>query len=379
MVSSAGRRGYRHLADAFWAEAESFGLPLGTPPVSGPAICEARRKIKPEHLKALIQQTAATFDERFGSALRWRGRRVFAVDGTKINLQRGDDLASHFGVPPGASCPQMLVSTLFDVISKVPIDVVVGRWASSERLHLIELLKHLRPGDLLVLDRGYPSFDLLCQLKATGIDFIMRTQATTGFAAVRDFVRRNGDDENILITRPKNGSKAIRKDIEVRTINGQGPLGVKTVLLTSLPRKQFSRATIGQAYKLRWEIEEFYKLVKNDYLGQGQFHSKTPVGIEQEVHAVALFVAITRYLMGAAAEEHHEPYESLSPKSGILGLADNIVRLILGADARSAPEVLGQILRRIIRTKDPKRPGRLCPRRSYLPTRKWGPHGRYGG
>ena len=62
-----------------------------------------------------------------------------------------------------------------------------------------------------------------------------------------------------------------------------------------------------------------------------------------------------------------------------VGLAAYIVRLLLATGPDHAATFLEQLLQRIIRTRDPKRPGRRWPRRSFKPARKWGPKGRRGG
>lgn len=173
------------------------------------------------------------------------------MDGTKINIHRGDELKKAFGVPSGAHCPQVLVSTLFDIIAKVPHDVVVGPCGSSEREQLFRLLGRVRPGD---------------------VD-----------------------------------------------------------------------------------------------------------GVCQEIHAVALFVAITRYLMASASREHDVPYENISPKSGVLGFAAYIVRLLLACEIDEVEDALDQLLDRVVRVRTKSRPGRRYRRRSFQPARKWGPGGRRGG
>ncbi len=140
MVADANRRGYRHLIDGFWDEAQSFGLALPSEvPISAPSFSAARAKITPELMRTLIHKAADEFDATFGADLRWFGRRVFAVDGTKINVQRGDELSNAFGTPNGAHCPQVLVSTLFDLVTKVPHDVVVAPHATCERQEMVRV------------------------------------------------------------------------------------------------------------------------------------------------------------------------------------------------------------------------------------------------
>ena len=173
MVADGNRRGYRHLIDAFWDEAHSFGLPLPCDePVSAPAICKARQKLRPELLRALLHQASDSFDGQLGPDKRWFGRRVFAADGSKVSVQRSEDLEQAFGIPPNGHSPQVLVSTLFDLVAKVPHDICVAPFASCERTQLLGMLNRLKVGDVLVLDRGYPSFEMMRILIDEGIDFI---------------------------------------------------------------------------------------------------------------------------------------------------------------------------------------------------------------
>lgn len=380
MIGDASRRGYAQLLATFWDEAKSFHLELPSDePVSGPALCTARRKLPAGTIRTLLQQAADKFDGTFGAGLRWHGRRVFAVDGTKVNLHRGKELVSAFGVPSGAYCPQVLVSTLFDVIAKVPHDIVVGPYDSAEREQLVQLLDRVRPGDVVVLDRGYPSFEILAILMDSGIDFVVRVPAENSFKAVGEFLRSGGDDYRILVDPPRDNPMRDRGQIEVRALRIMVPGSEPTVLLTSLRRSEFSPSALRDLYHRRWEIEEFYKLTKGDYLGQGQFHALYADGVRQEINAVALFVAITRYLMAAAAREHGVPYESISPKSGVLGLATYIVRLLLACEIDAVESALARLLDRIVRVPATQRPGRHYRRRSLKPARKWGPGGRHGG
>lgn len=381
MIADAGRRGYRHLLDGYWDEARAFGLSTPTAdPVSAPAISKARGKLPPQLIRSLVHQVADSFDSQFGSENRWLGRRVFAVDGSKINTQRSCELAHAFGTPAGGHCPQILVSTLFDLFAKVPHDVVIAPGASCERRELVRLLDRAVPGDVVVLDRGYPSFELLWILADRKIDFVMRVPTKNTFSAVMGFVYREEKDSNIEISPPSDSPLKERGSFCVRAIRSSvTPSGDPIVILTSLSQSVATTEQTGDLYRRRWEIEEFYKLTKGDYIGQGQFHAKSARGVEQEVVAVTLFVAIARLLMASAAVKHELPYDSLSPKSGMLGLAAYMLRIVLCSTPERMVEVIEALLSRIVRTRDDKRPGRRCPRRSFRPSPRWGPSGRRAG
>jgi hypothetical protein len=380
MVGDANRKGYRHLLDAFWDEARSCGIPLPTKkPVSGAAFCTARRKLPPGLVRTLLHRAVDDFDATFGKDLRWFGRRVFGIDGSKINLRRAEELAAHFGVPSDAHCPQALVSTLFDLQSKVPHDLVIAPYASSEREQMVLLLDRVKPGDVLVLDRGYPSFEVLCILIDAGIDFLIRLPAKS-FTAVDALIASGRKDGEVAIAPPDKSPMKNRGPLTVRALRVKPPRGDWTILVTSLRKADdFTRSDLADLYRMRWEIEEYYKVVKGDYLGQGQFHSESVVGVEQELQALALFVATTRHLMADAADESGLAYDGLSPKAGVLGFADYVVRLLLIAKPHQIARLLNRLLQRIVHTRDPKRPGRRFERRSLRPSRKWGPNGRRGG
>jgi len=380
MVADGNRRGYRHLLDAFWDEARVHRLPLPTAdPVSAPSFCSARHKITSDLLRHILHEVASNhLGQAFEPERRWMGRRVFAIDGAKINLQRGYDLEAAFGVPEGGYCPQVLLSVLLDVCAKAPVDLMVSGFASSERQHLFEMLPSLAPGDVVVLDRGYPSHEVLQALVRESIDFLIRVPSSNTFDVIDELREGEGDDYLYHVDPPK-GSPTEWTRLILRAIRLRGPDGSESFFLTTLRRPSFSRAQLRGLYRLRWEAEEFYKLLKGPYIGQGQFRSKSPAGVVQELHALVLYLLIARVLMATAAKDTATEYQSLSQKSAVLGLAAYLTRLFLLTDPDVAITELQALLQRIVRTRDKRRPRRACPRVSFRPRRRWGPNGRCRG
>jgi len=381
MVADANRSGYRHLLDAFWDEARAFGLELPTDrPVSAASFCTARPKITSDLLRCMLNELAAgSFEETFGSSLRWHGRRVFAVDGTKINLQRGCDLEHAFSVPEGAHCPQVLVSVLLDVCAKAPVDLEISGYASCERAHMLGMLHSLQRGDVLVLDRGYPSHEVLQALTGDGIDFLIRVPASHTFKAI-DELRESGRDDSVVELDVPEGSSSAWRPLKLRAVRITCPDGSESFFLTRLQRSSFSIAQLRKLYHMRWEAEEFYKLMKGPYIGQGQFRSKSPEGVRQELHALVLFLAISRMLMATAAKAADLDYEDLSMKATVLGFAAYVTRIFLPhADQAMAERELQALLGRITHARERKRQRKPFPRVSYKPGPRWGPNGRRGG
>jgi len=380
MVADGGRRGYGLLLDDFWDQARSHGLPLPTErSISAASFCRARPKITSELLRLMLHEVASMSLESSFASQRWRGRRVFAADGTKINVQRSDDLERAFGIPRGGHCPQILVSVLFDVCAKLPIDVEIDPCASCERDQLLNMLSSLAAGDVLVLDRGYPAHRVFQELTHAKVDFLIRVPATNTFAVV-DQLHASGGAEVVEWLYPPDGSPESWQPIKVRVVRLDMPDGSESFFVTSLRDESFTRTRLSELYHMRWEAEEFYKLVKGPYIGQGQFRSKSPEGIRQEVHALMLFLAITRVVMAATAKSAGVEYVTLSQKAAVLSVGCYITRLFLTSqDGAHAASQLRALLERVARARYKRRPDRAAPRRSFLPRRRWGPQGHVRG
>ena len=381
MSADGHRRGYQLLLESFWLEAERSGLALPTEePVSAAAFCQARQKIAPQAIRTLLHVAAERFEEHFGTEHRWGGRRIVAVDGSRATTQRSPALFARYGGPAGGYCPQISVSTLFDLVSRVPLDVSVGPYGSDERSELIEQhLEHLREGDVVVLDRGYPSYETLCYLEGSAADYAVRVRVKSGFPAVERFVAGGRRDGVIEITAPRDYGVSGLEPIRVRAVRLSRGDDEPLVVLTSLRHRDFSRARIEELYRRRWAIEEYYKLTKGEYLGHKGFHGRSPDGVEQEVFAQALYISIARHLMAAAAHEHRVPYEELVQKRGMLLTAQRLVDLLLLAGESEALTIIDRLCRAIAGRRERKRPGRSSPRRSYKPAQRWGPRGKRRG
>ena len=217
MVGDGGRRGYRHLLSAFWDEAKDRGVRLPTDqPVSAAAFFNARNKLKPAAIRSLLHSTVDAFAQQHGASHRFRGRRVFAVDGAKVCVQRSRALWAEFGGPADGPTPQIMITTLLDVIAKLPIDATVSPFRSSERDQLADLTARLSTGDVLVLDRGYPSYEVVAMLMERHLDFVVRVPTTSHFPAVDDFVNSSRDEAEVMLVPPRYSS-----------VRGQGPFVVR--------------------------------------------------------------------------------------------------------------------------------------------------------
>ncbi len=166
LVFAPRRQGYTATLAELWDHCRALQVPLPQPaPVCDAAMVRARRKVRPEvfrqfHAEILLRA------ERPGPL--WNGHRVFAVDGSKLNLPR-PLLEAGYALPNAqAHYPQGLLSCLYRLHSRLPVDFDLhahGDERAAARAHL----QALAPSDLVVYDRGYYSFELLCAHRQRGL------------------------------------------------------------------------------------------------------------------------------------------------------------------------------------------------------------------
>jgi hypothetical protein len=160
MVRPGERLGYQKVIDRFFSDT---GLAYAEKEIAKPpdkaAFQRARKKIPAEILQFIFAKAGeyAQSLARQHAKLTWNGFRVCAIDGTKKNLPHSEELMDFFEAPHHAHFPQMITGVLFDVLAKLPLNYMRAPFNTPERDMALVLLQELGPGDLLLLDRGYPS------------------------------------------------------------------------------------------------------------------------------------------------------------------------------------------------------------------------------
>ena len=160
LVQSTNRQGYEITLMELWENCRALKIELPREkPVSAAAMCNARDKVKADLFKKLHYEILKHIDDSEFRKL-WKRHRVFAIDGTKLNLPRAL-VRSGYPLPTESSrYPQGLLSTLYRLKSKIPADFELFAHA-NERTAAATHLDRLRENDVVVYDRGYFSYALL--------------------------------------------------------------------------------------------------------------------------------------------------------------------------------------------------------------------------
>lgn len=251
---------------------------VGAEPVSASAYSQARHKLL--HTAFVELNQVAIVDVMYGDDQyhTFWNYRVLAVDGSKIRLPNTAEMREVFGsqrwsvkdketVIEGEH-PMGLASVLYDVLNRVALDATLTRGDAYEVDLAIAHLPRTEASDLLVLDRNYPSYEMLAELTQQQRAFVIRCSASS-FKAARRMLKGEGPDSQIVTLKmPASKVKAFRQrglptTLTVRFVRVLLSTGEWEVLVTSLRDEvHYPTEGFGELYSLRWGIETFYGILK---------------------------------------------------------------------------------------------------------------------
>lgn len=268
------------------------------------AFSQARLKINPDAFVELNNDCVDHFYSNY-SIKKWKGFRLIAIDGSQAILPKTRQTIDEFGEYTSNRMNKTIVlariSKAYDVLNKVSIDAKLVNLEIGEHALANQHLEFCSNGDLILLDRGYPSFDLFKNIRATGSHFCARV-AVANWNIAKQLVE-SGEKEIIAEIIPGNDLKRKYKNqnIEVEPVKCRFVCvtlssGEKEVLITSLlDNELYKHSIFKKLYQLRWDIEESFKKDKHR-LQLENFSGKTIVAIYQDFYANILIGNITSIL-----------------------------------------------------------------------------------
>jgi hypothetical protein len=236
------------------------------------AFVQCRKKIKPEVFKYLSDSLIEEFyTDNDDSIKLWNGFRILAVDGSRLSLPDTQELEGIYGKTKNQSetgVVQARISVLYDVLNKFAIDGCLSPLSTGEGVLALNHLPFSQKGDLIIYDRGYPSFNLIYEHFEKGVDFLIRVKAN--FSNITREFYQSGLQSTMVLMQPGKNIKLSDKQYskntfkEVRLVRVELPDGEAEILITSLfDSKKYPDSIFKELYFLRWGIETFYDELKN--------------------------------------------------------------------------------------------------------------------
>ena len=244
-------------------------------------------------------------EDSFGVELK---NTVYALDSTTIDL-----CLSMFPWAPFRSTKAAVkLHTLLDLRGNIPSFIFI----SDGKLHDVNILDELLPeaGAFYVMDRGYIDFERLARLHQAGSFFVTRAksnfQASRRYSATVDRTTGLVCDQTVVLT-----GFYSRKGFEepLRRIKFNDPeSGKRLVFLTN--NFALPAFTITQLYRLRWQVELFFKWIKQ------HLRIKAFFGTSENAVKSQVWIAVSVYVLVAIVKKRLDISASLYEILQILSL-----------------------------------------------------------
>jgi hypothetical protein len=337
---------------------------LRFPPAES-SLSEARYRLGYGPLKSLFEASVAIVS----SPPTFHGMRVSAIDGVRFIVADTPHNEAAFGRPKSArgksAYPVVLVVAMVDVYSHQVVAISILPHNGSERMPVLDLIEDLDKDDLVLMDRGFPSANLLWQL-APKINFLARISSTWK----PEIVSRSGTGDYLVRVAVKIPIAKLKVGPAPSSRKGRKPScdtvfmtlrmlvykcdGKRTIrLLTNLLDPSITALELAKLYHERWEIELTFDEIKNHF--SVGFHgspdlcvrSKDPVGVRQELYGLFAMFNHTRHIIAEAAASYGlKPLDISFVKA--LNAIRRVLPLLIATTAQERENMIEDLYREIV-------------------------------
>ena len=346
------------------------------------AYCQARKRLPEAFFSSVARQTGRALEEGVDPQWLWKGRRVYAFDGSTISMPDTPEnqraYPQNVAQQPGLGFPIARIAAVFSLACGAVLDVGICRYAGkgqSELGMLRTLWNMFFPGDVLLADRLMCTWTEMVMLKQRGVDCVCRfTSHRTA-----DFRRgkRLGEGDHIVKwlkpTKPRSIDRETYDELpeflvirECRVRVQQPGFRIKTLIVatTLLDADDFSKNDLAQLYRARWNAELDLRSLKQT-LQMDVLRCKTPELVRKELWTHVLAYNLIRTVMAQAATKHDIEPRSISFKGTVQTLEafQPVIALQGQHDLVFRSRLYQQLLDVIAIHRVADRPDRFEPRR----------------
>lgn len=270
--------------------------------VTAGAYTRARAKL--QH-KAFIELSELVRDGFYedGEYQRYQDYRLLAVDGSIITLPNTDNVKGEFTATKvknqmsefSKDVVLARASVLYDVLNNIVIDASINDKSIGERKLAQQHLQHSDKNDLVIYDRGYPSYELFAEIREKS-NYLMRIRKNS-FHKVKFLFDKHSKIKDVVleIKAPKKVKDKLEKNnlqiiMKIRFVQVMLNTGEVEVLATNiLDNNTLHTSDFKELYALRWGIETFYHIIKNRLLLEN-FTGYTALSVKQDFY-ITMFLS----------------------------------------------------------------------------------------
>ena len=277
------------------------GLPVPCPSERHCGTCAAGSA--PAPLKALFEVVAGPLAQPGTPGVRFAGLRTVAFDGlnslkvpdTGRNRSWLGKIRYRMGL---AGYPTLRLMALAETGTRGLIGAAIGSAADRDEAGLARRLLHLlRPGMLVLLDRGFDANAFLAQVASTGALLLARARSTR-----HPPVPSHLPDGSCLSQLDGLNVRIIEATLTMTGADGSRIRDDYRLITTLMDHRRFPAAAVVRLYHERWEIESAYFALRHTLLDGHVLRSGDRPGLEQETWALLTLCQLLRMAMTDAVE-----------------------------------------------------------------------------
>lgn len=319
---------------------------------TGEAYAQARIRLPLELFDRLLASVCQALGACQDEAARWLGHRVWMLDGSGCSMPDTLPLQRAFGQPggqrKGCGFPVAHLLTLFHAGTGMLQKTIVAPLRTHDLAQASLMHGELKPGDVLVADRGFCSYAHLAQLVQAGLHGVFRLhqkmivsfcigrmhapasppypklKGVKGLPRSRWVKWLGHCDQQVEYFRPSSrptwmtaeAYKALPSSVLVRELRyriWQPGFRTRDVTLvtTLLDPVRYPARELAQLYFDRWRVEVNLRHLKQT-MHMDVLRCKTVEGVHKELRMLALVYNLVRLIMLEAAKQQRVHVERLS-------------------------------------------------------------------
>jgi hypothetical protein len=216
---------------------------------------------------------------------------IHVIDATTIELVANSmDWAQHRRRKAAAKTHLRL-----NLQSLLPGFVVVDTAGEHDNVRAREVCAGIKSGEIALFDKGYVDFLHLRDLDERGVSWVTRAKENMAYEVVKKMPKSSDDkilrDEIIVLRNPKKPAPELMRRI-VAIVEVDGQEREMTFLTNNL---KWSPRTVADLYRCRWQIEVFFKQIKQT-LQLADFLGHNANAVRWQIWTALLVYVLLRYL-----------------------------------------------------------------------------------
>jgi len=345
------------------------------------AYCQARARLPVNLLRHLLTQVCQHLRDATEDGSLWHGHRLFHLDGSSLSMPDTESLQKAFGQPggqnKGCGFPVAHLLVMTDAVTGLILDVLAAPLRTHEMSKVSQMHPCLRPGDVVIADRGFCSYVHLALLWMHQLHGILRIhqRILVDFTPGRPHATQKAPtsakglprsqwlrcigthDQIVRWFKPKSKPRwmsakdyaLLPESITVRELEYRIETpGYRTrhvsLVTTLLDNEKYTAEDLAQFYRSRWQIELNLRHLKQT-MGMDVLRCQSPEGVRKELLMFALVYNLVCGVIYTAAQHQGVQPDRISFVDALRWLRTH----------RSGEEPVDLIV-------NPYRPGRFEPR-----------------